>query len=344
MKREKISVLIALIITLVLFGIDTVGALSPSRDMLIEFEEYGGECINYVGIGWNVLVLYPMSSPDNPAPASAPKLSFNLISLLVVFVAAWLISWIILCIFSKNWKRILIFIGGIAACALLFLLAGKAYDAYKSTITELVGIQVYTADINPDGYYAVNYPKYVYSFVPAGENGRLGQCLEIPLQAAESKEISKKQIKRLLAATEQLKNDSKRERDSNGHPFAYTIEIRVKTHGGISTISFDGYNEVPDSWSEFVSVVNEICGENYLSTNPDMVVFSNEWFCDAFGVTESDMPEGGNLDRFIETVIGGSKYGIPNISGANDHQFESLIRFDLEREFEYYAQRLSDSE
>ena len=160
----------------------------------------------------------------------------------------------------------------------------------------------------------------------------------------EHREISKKQIKRLLAATEQLKNDSKRERDSNGHPFAYTIEIRVKTHGGISTISFDGYNEVPDSWSEFVSVVNEICGENYLSTNPDMVVFSNEWFCDAFGVTESDMPEGGNLDRFIETVIGGSKYGIPNISGANDHQFESLIRFDLEREFEYYAQRLSDSE
>ena len=57
MKREKISVLIALIITLVLFGVDTVGALSPSRDMLIEFEEYGGECINYVGIGWNVLVL-----------------------------------------------------------------------------------------------------------------------------------------------------------------------------------------------------------------------------------------------------------------------------------------------
>lgn len=339
MKKVKISSLVALIITLVLFGVDTVGALSSSRDMLIQIEQPGGECIDFIGVGWHVLRLYPLCSVDEPAPSSAPILSFDLISIVVVFIALWLLCWIILCIFSKNWKKILLFVGIIAAGVLVCFIGSKAIRAYKRIPTGLISLQVFTADINPDSYYAVSYPDYVYSFVPADEDTRFGQCPEIPLQIPEGKEISKKQLKLLINAAEQLENDSTRH--SKGHPFSYKVEIRISTHGGSSYISFEGYNEIPESWTEFVAIVNEICGDEYLSSNPDMVVYSDDWFCESFGVTESDIPEGGSLDQFLSTIVGGSENGIRNISGAN--HFMSLISFDVETTLEQYEKRLSDS-
>lgn len=346
MKIIKRSALIALIITLVLFGIDTVGALSSSRDMLIQHEEWGGECSVTKGIGWQVLRFFPMSTPNNPAPSSPSKLSFDFISLVRVFVCALVlslvISSIVACIYKKKFKWLLISCGSVAAIALLYFVGSKALDKFNQSPTGIEYIEVYTADINPGEYYTVLYPDVAYSLIPPDGNNEFGYCFETPLKIPVDKQVSKEQISRLTTAAEQLKSDSVR--SGKGQPFAYKVDISISTrksdrnprNGGFIHYSFSGYNEVPESYKEFALIVNEICGGDYLSTNPQMADFNTEWFSKTFGVTEDDIPEGGSLDEFVASIVN----GIENISGSDSHG--SPKPFDPKLSLQIYEALLSD--
>lgn len=313
-KKICVSALASLIITLVLFIIDTIGALSKSHSMLIQREYSGGECVVYRGVGWIVTRLYPMTDSNKGASHNNCILNFDFISLLAIFVVAWLIIWLILCILGKSRKTALLVIGSIVACYLIFLGGRKAISNLKDAPQELQSISIYTSDLNSGSYYMIQYPNKAYSFVDAGDHGRYGHTEDISLNIQPDK-VSKSKLRKLVKAANKLQKDS--ELSSKSSNFAFRVEIVYKVNGRYKyhnkkkerykSIKFNAYSEYPESWESFASIVNEICGGEYLSMNPEVTELSKEWFCDAYGIYEKDMPSGGNLDEFLFKYIGNIK-------------------------------------
>lgn len=330
MKKVLIrSLLAAFAITLVLFGIDTFGALK-NGDMLISIEQMGGDCSVDRGIGWSILHLYPVSKASEAPVMPEARASFDFLSIAVVFLTLWFFMGLVFCLFSKKYKQVLMVVGGIAAILLIWFGISKIRESVGDIPTELVSVRVYTADMHPGSCYAVLYPDQVCYFVPAGEDGKYGHTRTENLYLRDHvQEVTKAQLKRLINAAKAVK-----EKTGSGSrkDFAFRIEINYKTVSGSSNLYVYGRESFPACWDELAEAVNDICGQEYMSKNPQKSEFSKEWFIENFGVTEQDMPEDGNLDGFINYY----KIDMEQIAGSYKNGRDQV--FDVQEGLRAYEQ------
>lgn len=98
----KKSLIFSSVITLILFAIDTIGILGFGMlPLAINFG--GGECNQYIGIGWQLLRLYPLTDSSAPAKTTT-EIGFFLPTLIAIFVVIWIISFVIIKI--SNLRRV----------------------------------------------------------------------------------------------------------------------------------------------------------------------------------------------------------------------------------------------
>ncbi len=327
-KTIFFSLVAALAVTLILFGIDTCGAL-VSSELPISYERPGGDCSVDQGIGWNILHLYPLTAVSDTYTGSTTHVNFDFLSLVIVFAALWFLMFLIICLFTKNIRLLLIIFGSILGIVLLIFIISTVKDAIGDTPTELSSIRIHTSDMHPGSCYAISYPRNVYYFVPAGKAGPYGHTQSETLYLEDDVEnISKKQLKQLLNAATELKSETVLKGDKEA--FAFRVEIVYKTNDGYGSLKFTGYESFPDSWAGFASEVNSICKNNYLSETPQPVRFSKEWFMESFAISEADMPPEGSLDGFIKY----RKIDMETISGINSSGNEYI--FDISTELDAY--------
>ena len=105
----------------------------------------------------------------------------------------------------------------------------------------------------------------------------------------------------------------------------YRISLYYYDENGVEQWkSIWGYNEFPEGWSEFISCVNTICGEDYLSLTGDIVEVTPRFLASNFRVTDEEVKEGTLAD-----VIKQNDLDIYDVSE---------IGFDMDSELEqYYA-------
>lgn len=85
-KSAILSGIISLVLSGILFAVEGFfafhqGTLPLCRELL------GGECIEYIGIGWNILRLFPMSDGKTPSHSTS-TVSFNP-NIFLVFAIIW---------------------------------------------------------------------------------------------------------------------------------------------------------------------------------------------------------------------------------------------------------------
>lgn len=96
----KKSLIISSIITLILFAIDTISILAFGMlPLAINFG--GGECNEYIGIGWHLLRLYPLTA-SSETPKTTTEIGFLPHTLIAVFVVIWIITFVIVKIASTR--------------------------------------------------------------------------------------------------------------------------------------------------------------------------------------------------------------------------------------------------
>lgn len=330
MKKTIIwSLLVALTLTLILFGIDTYGALK-NEDMLICYESAGGDCSVDQGIGWSILHLYPLTSVSDTSPTTTIKVSFDFLSIVMVFLGLFLVSFFVGNIICKKFKQVIIGVGGLAVIVLLWYFVPLIKGAIGETPTELTSIRVYTSDMKSGNCYMVSYPYRVYYFAAAGTDGEKGHSKMESLNLQDHVgDISKEQLEKILDAAENVKKEAIR--GDNKKDFAFRIDIRYKTRDGNGKLDFYGCESYPDTWKDFAHLVNEICGDDYLDETPEMIKFTKHWFIENFGISEEDMPDEGDIDGFIKN----REINMKTIAGiyynGDEHQF------NVEDELKAYA-------
>ena len=91
--KMKKSLIISSMVTLILFAIDTISILALGiLPFAINFG--GGECNEYIGIGWYLLRLYPLTVAGE-TPKNTTEIGFYPPTLIAVFVAIWIVTFVI---------------------------------------------------------------------------------------------------------------------------------------------------------------------------------------------------------------------------------------------------------
>lgn len=78
-KALIISIAVSLILSLSIFAIEGISAYKYHK-MPICAETWGGECKEYIGIGWNMIEMFPMTVGNtylSSAPHEGVRISFN---------------------------------------------------------------------------------------------------------------------------------------------------------------------------------------------------------------------------------------------------------------------------
>ena len=270
---------------------------------LIHLRMAGGECDQYVGFYWLVTRIYPMTDSSVGSPGVSTDREF---SILRFFLSVMVIAVIILLVMMilNGYKRLILTLF-ISIAVLIAVIAAARFgiNKYNDIPTQLESVLVVTSDLHPGVYNAMYYPEYAAKLIAPGEKDNVyGYSKGTYLRANDKnlilpEDVSAKQLKKLLKATEAVR-ESKRGSSSDG--FAYIIIVRYKTKGGREGLRTKGYGAFPEEWAEFVRVLNETCGTDYLREDPKFVPFSYEWFSETYGITEKDLPEGATIEEFID--------------------------------------------
>ncbi len=298
----------------------------------------GGECVQYIGRYWGITILYPMTSSDEPHVNPGPIKAFSFYRFLIAVAVLAFIIFVILCIKNRHTKKLLVIIGAMAMVACGVILVKKAIKKWNDTPMELYRMQIITSDLHPGVVNAIEYPGRAMMLVPAGTDGnRYGYSETIKIEnAIPVTEISRDQLNALLdAASAVLDNRTKNYQGD----FAFKVEIVYTTRDGYGKLYFHGTDEFPEEWAEFARQVNEICGGDYLRENPEMVVYSDEWFRETYGIYESDLPEGASLQEMKEYNRVGMD--MDRICGNGMSGF--FIEFKAEKELNNYLQWLENN-
>lgn len=100
MKR---SVIISFVITMVIFLINTISVFFFHKLPLgIDFG--GGDCVVYLGIGWNLTKIYPLRNALEVVKETPVEINFNPFSLLASFVIIMLVTYFIVRVIDKKKK------------------------------------------------------------------------------------------------------------------------------------------------------------------------------------------------------------------------------------------------
>ena len=201
---------------------------------------------------------------------------------------------------------------------------------------ELYRIEILSSDIHPGVCNSLQYPGHAYSLVPAGAEGNRYGYLDKTLieNGMAVTDISREQLDALLDAAKAVKE--KRTYRYKGD-IAFWFKITYKTRdGGYGSVTCWCYDEFPEEWADFVRLVNGICGGDYLRENPEIVIYSDEWFSENFGIYEKDLPEGASLAQFMEY-----KVWVKNDMERFCGNFNGDLRgFDAEEELNDYLEYL----
>ena len=329
-----ISILLSLIVNFAYLAVETISVKSAKLPPIHKVV-YGGECVEYVGIYWIVTSLAPLLSADEVYTPSGPIESFFLNRLLLDIALLAFAAWVVLALINRYFKVLIIVIGSMACVFLLVTGARKAIEYWKNTPTELCSVTVITSDIHPGVYNSIKYPQKASYLVPAGDGQKYGYSEnEEMLDFISPDQVSGKNLRALIKAAEKI-----REKTNSNHrgDFAYRIKIVYKTRDGYGHVQMLGYESFPEEWGEFIHILNETCGMNYLREKPEMVKFSREWFSDTYGINDSDMPEGASVEGFFNSY----QINMATICGMNKSSWEYLC-FEPERLLKNYFSSLKE--
>ena len=291
----------------------------------IHHQQWGGDCSEEIGVFWSVTRLYPMTSADEPVPASPDIKSFHAPMLLLSVLAIFAVAWIVLSIINGKKKVVFITIGALAASVLLFYAGKKIQKKINSTPEKLIKIEIYTSDIQPGRYFAVEYPRQVYYLVKAGEEGKYGRTETEKLEYKVSTEdVTKEQLGEILKAARKVKENSNHDYKQD---MAYFVTVQYRQKKGTGTVSAYGYGGYPEGWDELIRLTNNLCGGDYLSTAPEVEPLTEQWFSETFGICENDLPEGVRVEDFLKT----QRIEMRSICGYRNH-----YTFDAQKYYEAY--------
>ena len=292
-----ISIITSLIITILYLTIETV-CVKTGKNMPYQKTYSGGECIEYVGVFWNELILCPLTSMDDPPYREEPQFTFKYISLIKIPVLLTLCICCVLCLFTKYRKVVAIAVGGILLIIASAIGIRKLVSVINEKPKELCSITVITSDIHEGTFYSLEYPGDASYLVAPGEDGPYGKAAYEKIPASiPSERVSKKQLNALIEATKDLSNASEYAKSD----FMYYVKLTYRKNKGYGYVYARGYNRFPPEWAEFARLTNEICGEEYLREKPDPIYFSTQWFSKTYGIYDEDMPEGASIEGFLES-------------------------------------------
>ena len=104
-KTLKTSVVVAFIITIGLFLIETV-AVVAFKKLPISLRLSGGDSVTIFGIGWKNAKIYPEVNILEPTITKTMDISFHPLSLILVFCVVWIVLFVILAIRARMKKDI----------------------------------------------------------------------------------------------------------------------------------------------------------------------------------------------------------------------------------------------
>ena len=104
-KTFKASVVVAFIITIGLFLIETV-AVVAFKKLPISLRLSGGDSVTIFGIGWKNAKIYPEVNILEPTITKTMDINFHPLSLILVFCVVWIVLFVILAIRARMKKDV----------------------------------------------------------------------------------------------------------------------------------------------------------------------------------------------------------------------------------------------
>ncbi|MBQ7765833.1 MAG: hypothetical protein IJ397_03195 [Lachnospiraceae bacterium] len=184
-------------------------------------------------------------------------------------------------------------------------------------VNKIEQLEVWCAMENEADIYHIRYPHYYCKI-----HSETSKCSIYDFENAIAREnLSEEDY---IYLTDYVMNLESSDHDAEDIG-TYRIYLHYYDENGVKqSKAVYGYNDFPEGWSEFISRVNTICGDEYLSCEGDIVEVTPEFLTDKFDVTDEDVKEGTLAD-----VIEQNKLDIFEVteSGFN-------MEFQLEK---YYA-------
>lgn len=103
-KTLKDSVVVAFIITIGLFLIETVAVVAFQK-LPIALRLSGGDSVAFFGIGWKKAIIYPEVNILETVATKTTDYSFHPLSLLLVFFVVWIVLLVLLSIRTRMKKH-----------------------------------------------------------------------------------------------------------------------------------------------------------------------------------------------------------------------------------------------
>ncbi|MCR5011783.1 MAG: hypothetical protein K6A72_05525 [Lachnospiraceae bacterium] len=305
-----ISIAVSLILNGSYLGLETA-CIKSGRNMPIQRELWGGDCIEYVGLYWTRVILTPATSVDDPAPPARDEQYFYMRSFILYTVMLACGLWIILSLVNRHFKAVLIVVGSVLFIWGGFNLWKKLKKMSDETPVRLHNMTIVTSDLHPGVYNKMWYPHCASYLVPADKDNRYGySAYEYMDDYIAPEEIEGADLMRIINTAKAVKENTNTDRKDD---FAYYVKIVYETRGGHDSIRIDGYGSFPEEWDEFIKTVNETCGVDYLREDPELQKYSDEWFSETYGIYDSDLPEGMNVEQFVTNY----KIDMKRISGLS---------------------------
>ena len=346
-KKVLSSLLIALVVAGVLsvamFLLEGISAYTMGR-MPIYHTVWGGEYGEDVGIGWSIGTSYPMSTIDEPAYSSseiflnANIIVFFLIILAVTFAVAFVI---------KGGKKALaiLAVSVVVIASATGIVIGVKYgiSSWSDMPKEIYRIEITTGAYNVDNITHLEYRQKGQDYnettasvkiLNPAENGRYAYFDTKKLNIDGSHTADKTLARQLEKCMKKLdKEDGELGYSLKDREFAYYITVSfIDNSGKYDRHTLYGYNEFTESWPEFARIINDIVGEKCLLENPKFIDKDRENIEKILGISEADMPEGGNIDSFFKS----RRINDINIWGAD---YNGNIR-SIEEELNKYREML----
>lgn len=91
---------------------------------------------------------------------------------------------------------------------------------------------------------------------------------------------------------------------ADGENVSFKVILEYYDENGVAQrIYVKGYDSLPDGWSEFVSHVNYVCGEEYLTGQGEILEITPEFLAEVFGVTDADVKEGTLAELIVQNEL-----------------------------------------
>ena len=317
-KRLHMGIIILIAIGSVLllttsYSLIESACVHSGHEMPYQRDVWGGECREEVGIFWSVFYLEPMTSIDDPAPSYAPEINFRLRPFLIFNVCGAFALWLIISLVNRYFKPVIIVVGGLATVFLVIFGIKKFKKAWNDTPVELTSITILTSDVHPGVYNSMFYPHEAFRLVPPGGDVEYGYSVREYMDKNRINmpaDIKGKELRRLIDAATKIKENS--DKDYNKE-FVYKVVVVYATKSGYDSVRVKGYGDFPEGWSDFIKLVNETCGLDYLRENPEPVKFSTEWFSETYGIYDSDLAGDVTVEDYLEL----SKINLERASNMN---------------------------